>query len=75
LFVYAKIQNRKPIINYDALYISCNELAQSMAPGQKMDSMVAKIAIIALSEAGLRPKKRLMPLRVAVRIPPIHFYL
>lgn len=25
--------NSKPIINYDVLYISCNELAQSMAPG------------------------------------------
>ncbi|XP_048560281.1 uncharacterized protein LOC125540754 [Triticum urartu] len=61
--------NSKPIKNYDTLYISCNELAQSMAPGQKMDSMLAEMAIIALREAGLRPKKRLMPLRVATFFP------
>lgn len=31
-----------------------------------MDSVVAEIAIIALREQGLRPKKRIMPLRVTV---------
>lgn len=61
----AKFENSKPIINYDEFFISCKELANSMAPGQKMDSIVAEIAIISLRGTELRPKKRIMPLRVA----------
>ncbi|KAI4983502.1 hypothetical protein ZWY2020_025368 [Hordeum vulgare] len=42
-----------------------NELANSMAPEKKMDSLVAMIAIISLRGPKIRPKKRIMPLRIA----------
>ncbi|KAI4988400.1 hypothetical protein ZWY2020_030030 [Hordeum vulgare] len=55
----------KPIINYDEFFISRNELVNSMAPGKKMDSLVVEIAIISLRGPEIRPKKRIMPLRIA----------
>ncbi|KAI4965854.1 hypothetical protein ZWY2020_047974 [Hordeum vulgare] len=54
--------NTKPILNYDEFFISHNELANSMAPEKKMDSLVAQIAIISLRGREIRPKKRIMPL-------------
>lgn len=57
--------NTKPILNYDEFFISHNELANSMAPEKKMDSLVAQIAIISLRGREIRPKKRIMPLRIA----------
>ncbi|KAE8789106.1 hypothetical protein D1007_36795 [Hordeum vulgare] len=63
------LKRSKPIINYDEFFITCTKLANSMAPGRKMDSIVAEVAIIALREPGLKTKKSIMPLQITISFP------
>ncbi|KAE8819473.1 hypothetical protein D1007_02703 [Hordeum vulgare] len=48
---------------------SHNELANCIASGKKMDSLVVEIAIISLRGPEIRPKKRIMPLRIVISFP------
>ncbi|CAL5090530.1 unnamed protein product [Urochloa decumbens] len=53
------------IINYYDFHVTLKELASSVSPRGKLDSVVAEIGIYAIDDRGKKAIKRVLPLRVA----------
>ncbi|CAL4966916.1 unnamed protein product [Urochloa decumbens] len=57
------------IINYIDFHVTLKELASSVTPRGKLDSVVAEIGIYAIDQRGKKATKRVLPLRVSVMFP------
>ncbi|CAL4980346.1 unnamed protein product [Urochloa decumbens] len=53
------------IINYFDFHVTLKELASSVTPRGKLDSVVAEIGIYAIDQRGKKATKRVLPLRVS----------